>query len=147
MVKLQCEEIQCIETMSRIFLSLSPLSRMTVRSPTRTKKALTYALVGFSALYLGCKDTSTCSNDDPVTANTGTKEANLKNKAGNSNGDEEKDPEKNPVVDVLVDFISRLGFSGIMGVCTGYAAKRLSHDLMFVGGLVFGTAQVFAYCG
>lgn len=66
---------------------------------------------------------------------------------GKKNDSGDKEPGKNAIIDSLVDFFSRLGFSGIMGVCSGYAAKRLSHDLMFVGGLVFGTAQIFAYCG
>ena len=98
-------------------------------------------------LTLHQKSASVCANDEPITANTGTKEANVRERVGKKNDRDEKEPEKNHIVDALIDFFSRLGFSGIMGVCSGYAAKRLSHDLMFVGGLVFGTAQIFAYCG
>ena len=130
---------------SRILLVCSPFSRVTMRSPRAKRMFSICSLVGISALCLSQKSNSTCTNDD--TANRGLEEANLREKMGKKNDSGDKEPGKNAIMDSLVDFFSRLGFSGIMGVCSGYAAKRLSHDLMFVGGLVFGTAQIFAYCG
>ena len=133
---------------SRMLFIWSPLSHMPARSALRIKRVFsTCALVGVTAIYLDHKSTSACANDEPFTANTGLKSAETSDNEGKKHDYDRKEPEKNPVVDALIDFFSRLGFSGLMGVCSGYAAKRLSNDLMFVGGLVFGTAQIFAYFG
>lgn len=70
--------------------------------------------------------------------------------------DELKDADKdndsvNRIVDKVVEIVApvviRLGVSGILGFCTGYAFKRLGDQAAFGIGCVFGLSQTCAYFG
>jgi uncharacterized membrane protein (Fun14 family) len=50
-------------------------------------------------------------------------------------------------LDLAARAIMQLGISGILGVCSGYAVKRLGKEVMFVGGSVFIFAQSLAFVG
>jgi uncharacterized membrane protein (Fun14 family) len=48
---------------------------------------------------------------------------------------------------ILALIMMKLGFSGVMGVCTAIALKRVSRQIAVVVGIVFGGLQALAYTG
>lgn len=51
------------------------------------------------------------------------------------------------VIDQIMPYVQKLGFGGIMGVCTGVALKRLGNQAAGVIGLGFVCLQGLAYMG
>lgn len=63
-----------------------------------------------------------------------------------NNSDGGSDPVKG-LIDQYSGLVSRLGFSGIMGVCTALAFKRVSRQAAVAVGAVFAGLQALAYAG
>lgn len=109
------------------------------------------AIISGAAYMILQRDLSTCQ---PAEKESSENQGSTVSSGGgpvDNNPPSPDDKKADMIVDKALDLAARaimqLGVSGILGVCSGYAVKRLGKEAMFVSGSVFIFAQSLAFVG
>lgn len=72
---------------------------------------------------------------------------NWKSSIGGGGGGNGKDDPIEKLIEIWGPEVQKLGFGGVMGICTAVAVKRIGSQAAYAGGLIFLLLQGLAYKG
>jgi uncharacterized membrane protein (Fun14 family) len=111
----------------------------------------TIALTGGAAYWVILQNRSTCQPGDKEAAENSEFKPGSAGNSSDPSASDRDDKKVDKFVDAALTVASKailhLGVSGVLGVFSGYAVKRLGKEAMFVGGSIFVFAQSLAFVG